>query len=85
MIQHRRGTQSLPGRDPYSSRARSGDHVYDVNDPRHDARLEAIEWGVARVRFIDTGMLGEIGHGDLRKVGEKPWIAGEVSPWCEPQ
>lgn len=40
--------------------------MFDISDPRHIGRLDAIG-SIARVTFIETGWRGEIALGDLRK------------------
>jgi hypothetical protein len=80
-MSRKREDMSLPWKSPYWTRARTGDHVYDANDPRHAARLNAIHNGIAYVRFFDTGYKGEIKLDDLRQVGKRPLDKTEDSPW----
>lgn len=55
----------------YWTRARCGDRVFDVFEPRHIARLNGISGNTAFVKF-QNGWRGEIELQNLRKAEDEP-------------
>jgi hypothetical protein len=56
----------------YWLRARIGDPVFDVADPRHVGRIVRINWTTtARVRWLDTGWYSDLPIQDLRRANER--------------
>ena len=63
------------GRERYWTRARCGDMVYDIDDPRHIAWLDAIIWSAtARLTYQDSGFRGECPVGNLRRAEWSPVV-----------
>lgn len=62
-----------PGAEHYWMRARCGDYVFDVADPRHVARLNGISGNTAFVCFAETGYRGEIKLHEMRKAAREDW------------
>ena len=46
---------------------RTGMRVYDIADPRHVGRIEAVVWDAILVKWIDTGWLSYVPRENLRE------------------